>query len=268
MKHIASFSTGVPSAFMVERLRERYGDQNVIVVFMDVLNEDEDNYRFKNELAEKRWQRLELVDLCEGRNPWQVSEDHNMIFNQKIHACTRELKIEPFMRWLAKFDPHDVTIHIGIDWHETHRCKAIRRNYNAAGYTVDFPLLWKPLEHRPYNEIAREEWGIEPPRMYAQGYSHGNCGERGCFAWGIGDWLRFYVNAPQKFLRSEAWEREMRKRPGMEKYAICRDQSNGEVKPRTLEQIRIEYESTPQLSLFDMRSHCTQCGVGDFIQER
>ena len=265
MKHIASFSTGLPSAFVVERLRQRYGDDNVIVVFMDVLNEDDDNYRFKRELAEKRWQGLELIDLCEGRNPWQVAEDENMIFNQRRHPCTRILKIEPFMDWLKTL-PEKPTIHIGIDFTETHRCSAIERNYTANGYDVDFPLLWRPIEVRPYSDVARMDWEIEQPRMYKRGFSHANCGKLGCFAWGIGDWVRFYVYEPESFLVAEDWERRMRLRPGREKYAICRDQSNGEVRPRTLAQIRTQYESTPQLSLFGERSGCVSCGVGSFVE--
>lgn len=258
-KHVASFSTGLPSAFVVERLREKHGDDNVIVVFMDVLNEHPDNYRFKNELIRKRWGNLQLVDLTEGRNPWQVAEDENMIFNQRRHPCTRILKIEPFMRWLETLTEKPV-VHIGIDFTETHRCEAIKRNYSAAGYEVDFPLLWRPLEFRPYDEIASNEWGIKPPEMYSLGFSHANCGDRGCFAWGISDWIRYFVNNPTGYAEAEKWEKQMRQRVG--DYAICRDQSNGQVKPRTLESIRKEYQKTPQLTLFDDRAVCVSCGIG------
>src|SRR5262249_38144071 len=37
------------------------------------------------------------------------------------------------------------------------------------------PLMWKPWELRPYQDVIREEWGIEPPRLYAMGFPHNNC---------------------------------------------------------------------------------------------
>lgn len=268
VKQVVSFSTGLSSALTAERVMAKYGRENTVIVFMDVLNEDDDNYRFKRELVEKRWGDIELVELCEGRNPWQVAESENMIFNQRRHPCTRVLKIEPFMEWLRGLEGSPV-IHIGIDWHESHRCAAIKKNYNQAGYDVDFPLLWKPLEVRPYTDIARHEWGIEPPRMYERGFSHANCGKRGCFAWGIGDWVRFLVYEREAFLEAEDWERRMRQKQKLKKYAICRDQSGGGLVGRTLESIRLEYESSPQISLplFDDRSGCVYCGVGDFLSE-
>lgn len=271
MNHVISFSTGLSSALTVERVLQRYG--RAYVVFMDTLIEDDDNYRFSQQMQD-RWRKLYpgamFVSLQEGRDPYEVASDENMIFNQKLHPCTRILKIEQFTKWLKAF-PTPPVVHIGIAFHEVHRCEAITRNYNAAGYEVEYPLLWRPIEHRPLTEVARADWGIEPPRMYEQGYSHANCGGR-CVAQGIGDWVRTLTHYPERFAEVEEWEREMRKRPGLDRYAICRDQSGGEVKPRTLESIRLEYEdrNRHQLDMFDLLSSgpgCVSCGIGDLLCE-
>lgn len=272
MNHVISFSTGLSSALTVERVLQRY--KRAYVVFMDTLIEDDDNYRFSQQV-QARWRKLHpgmmAVSLREGRDPYRVSSDQNMIFNQKIHACTHVLKIEQFKKWLKTLVAPPI-VHIGIGFDEVHRCEAITRNYNAAGYEVDYPLLWRPVEHRPLTEVARADWGIEPPRMYEQGYNHANCGGR-CVAQGIGDWVRTLTHYPERFAEVEEWEREMRKRPGLDKYAICRDQSRGEVKPRTLESIRLEYEerNRHQLDMFDLLSSgpgCVSCGIGDLLCEQ
>lgn len=264
MNHIVSFSTGLSSAICVERVAQKYG--RCYVVFEDTTIEDADNYRFKREMNE-RWTRLYdvvFVDLCDGRNPYQVAEDHHIIPNQKIAPCTRELKINPFLMWLLfTFPGRDATIYIGYDYTEAERCEPTRRGYAEAGYTVDFPLLWKPYELRPYTDVARRDWGIEPPVMYSQGYSHGNCGGR-CVKQGVGDWIRTLIYRRDSFLETEEWEQTMRQHPTRKNYALCRDQSGGKVRALTLREIRERYEAgtMAQLSLLDYQAPCVHCGVG------
>lgn len=270
MNRVVSFSTGLSSALTVERVLERFGARDTYIVFMDTLIEDADNYRFAEEM-QARWYDVygaeNFITLTEGRNPYQVSSDENMIFNQRRHPCTRILKIEPFMKWLATMG--DCVVYIGIDFSEIDRCEAITRNYNAAGYEVEYPLLWKPIEFRPYHLVARQDWGIEPPLMYDQGYSHANCGGR-CVAQGQGDWIRTLVHRPEVYREVEEWEREMRKRPGLENYAIVRDQSNNTVTPLTLKELRERYENetADQFMLTNLdfsQGACVRCGIGDFV---
>lgn len=279
MKHIASFSTGLSSAVMVERLLARYGKDAVTVVVMDTLIEDDDNYRFAADCG-RRW-GVDFVWLREGRDPYQVNADHNVIPNQKAAYCTFDLKITPFKKYLAslkdalnrewmdngglergEWSP-SLTVHIGFDYSEVHRCAATDKNYNALGYAVDYPLLWKPLEHRPYAQVVRQDWGIEPPRMYGMGYTHANCGGR-CVKQGKGDWLRTLINFPERYAEAEAWEAKMRENPTNAAYALLRDQSDGEVRPMTLRQLREEYEAGQSAPLFtlDRASACVVCGVG------
>lgn len=263
MRHIASFSTGLSSAVMVERLLARYGKDAVTVVCMDTMIEDDDNYRFAGDM-QVRW-GVDFVWLREGRDPYTVSHSQNVIPNQKLAPCTFRLKIEPFRSYLAAL-AGPLTIHIGYDFTEVHRCEATTRNYEALGYSVDYPLLWKPYEFRPYAQVAREEWGIEPPRMYGMGYTHANCGGR-CVKQGKGDWLRTLVNFPDRYAEAEAWEREMRRNTTNADYALLRDQKNREVRPMTLEALRLKHEaglSLPLLKL-DQQAACLYCGAGDLV---
>ena len=264
MIHVVSFSTGLSSALTVERVYQRYGAENMVVVFMDTLIEDDDNYRFQREMY-RRWEScgIPIEYLREGRTPYEVAEDQNMIPNQRVAPCTGKLKIEPFRRWL-KEQTKPLTIHLGFDFSEVDRCAAVERNYEALGHSVDFPLLWRPLEFRTYPQVCRDDWGVEPPRMYGQGYSHANCGGV-CVKQGWGDWIRTLINYPERYAKAEAWEERMRDHPVRQHYAILRAQSGGTVSPKTLRQLREEHEAglTDQLSLFDFDAGCIRCGVGD-----
>jgi len=271
MKHIVSFSGGLSSALVVERVLLKYGKENTDIVFMDTLAEDEDNYRFMDD-CQARWQK-EIIRLCDGRTPRQVAEDKHILPNQKIAPCTFELKIYPFTNWVKdNYGKGAVTIHIGYDIFEAHRCEATRKNYNDFGWEVDFPLLWLPIEHRNYSQVVRDDWGIEPPRTYAMGFSHANCLKQLCFKAGISDAIKFLINFPERYEDQENWEVLMRDHPTRSKYTILRDQSNGTVKPLPLSELRKRYEAEldkqPMLFAADGNSSaCVSCGIGDFLNE-
>lgn len=240
----------------------RYGKQRTDIVFMDTLIEDDDNYRFMDD-CRRRW-GVPITVLTEGRTPYQVAEDKHIIPNQKIAPCTFRLKIELFTAWLKERE--NSVIHIGYDFTEAHRCEPTATAYAKHGWAVQFPLLWKPIETRPYPDVARQDWGIEPPRMYAMGYSHANCGGL-CVKQGHGDWLRTLLNFPERYRQAEDWEQEMRDHPTRKNYAILRDRSGGETKPMTLREFRMRYqrerELEPLLFRLDYNSGCVHCGVGD-----
>jgi hypothetical protein len=243
MQHIVSLSGGVSSAIAAERVIQRYGKDAVTLWFADTSWEDEDLYRFLDDCC-KRWD-LQPVVYREGRNPLEVAEDQHIIPNQKLAPCTHRLKIEPFVRYIAGLDK-PLTIHIGLDWTETHRMTAPRRRYEEIdGVAVDFPLMWEPIETRRYHDIIQQDWGIQIPRLYTMGFPHNNCGGR-CVRQGISEWLRLKRFFPERFAEVRDWEAEQRAKGGaLANYAIGRDQSGGRVRPRTLAEIELMNTSTP-----------------------
>jgi hypothetical protein len=262
MLHIVSFSAGLSSALTVERVLNRYGADAVEVVFMDTQIEDDDNYRFLDD-CRRRW-GVPITVLADGHTPYQVFEHQHIIPNQKIAPCTFRLKIDVFVKYLESKSDEEITVHIGYDFSEMHRCDATRLNYEARGWHVDFPLLWKPIEFRRYSDVVRNDWGIEPPRMYAMGYTHANCGGM-CVKQGQGDWIRTLINFPERFAKVEQWETSMREQLGVN-YALLRDQRGGTVTPLTLRELRTRYESQgANLFALDAQSACVVCGVGDVL---
>lgn len=121
MHHIVSLSGGISSALAADRVINRYGRENVTLWFADTSWEDEDLYRFVDDCM-VRWGG-ELVRYQDGRTPLEVAEGQNIIPNQRVAPCTYKLKIEPFIRYLKSADK-PLTIHLGLDWSETHRMDA------------------------------------------------------------------------------------------------------------------------------------------------
>jgi 3'-phosphoadenosine 5'-phosphosulfate sulfotransferase (PAPS reductase)/FAD synthetase len=234
MKYVLSLSGGKASAVAADRAIARYGKEAVTLWFADTAWEDEDLYRFLNDCV-LRW-GCEFVTYRDGRTPLQVAEDHKIISNQRMAPCTHDLKIKPFRRYIESL-PKPLTVLIGLDWREQHRMARPKANYEALeGVSVDFPLMWTPYEYRPYETVIRD-WGIEPPRLYAYGFPHNNCGGR-CVKQGIAEWLRLRDTFPERFAEVRDWEQAQRaKGEARANYAIARDQSGGDVKPLTLAEI-------------------------------
>lgn len=233
MKYISSISGGIASAVAHNRAIERYGKENVMAWFADTLWEDEDLYRFLNDL-EKFW-GIKIIRYTEGINPLQVAENQHIIPNQKIAPCSRVLKQLPFKKYLETLEK-PITVMLGLDWTEMHRMKAPKKVYEAIeGVTVDFPLMWEPYDNDVFKTV--ESWGIEIPRLYKMGFPHNNCGGR-CVRQGIRDWKRLMNEFPERFKEVRDWEKAQQE-IGDEraKYAICRDQANYEVKPLSLAEI-------------------------------
>lgn len=247
-QYVVSISGGMASAVAAERAIRRYGREAVTLWFADTNWEDEDLHRFLADCMQRWGERIE--GFKDGRTPLEIAEQAQLIPNQKRAPCSLVLKVQPFRRYLAEL-PYKPTILLGMDWREQHRMAAPTRIYGEQGYTVDFPLLWKPLEYRPYAEVVRS-WGIEPPRLYDMGFPHNNCGGR-CVKQGIAEWRRLAHYFPERFAEVRDWEQDQRAKGGPRAdYSIARDQSGGEVKPLTLAEIeqRAELEQPKLDDLF------------------
>lgn len=250
MHYIVSLSGGVASAVAADRAIQRHTRDAVSLWIADTRWEDEDLWRFTRDLMQ-RWGGP-LIYYCDGRTPLQVAEDEQIIPNQKHAPCSRSLKIRPFVKFL-KEHPKPVTVLLGLGWNEQHRMTKPKERYGEIeGITVDFPLMWKPLEYRPYQDVVRS-WGIEPPRLYQMGFSHNNCGGR-CVKQGIGEWIRLRHHFPDRFAEVRDWEQAQRAKGGPRAaYGIVRDRTGGDVKSMTLAELEArEFPSDDTPSTDDM----------------
>lgn len=269
MYYIVSLSGGAGSAVAADRAIQRYGRKRVILRFADVSWEDEDLYRFLDDCMGRWGGRLYIHK--DGRTPLEVFENKKIIPNNMRAPCTYELKIKPLTEWLWRL-PKPVTVLTGHDWHEPNRIEAIRHWHKPRGKKTwrapqgyarrihgvyeDFPLLWKPLEFRPYQDVIRS-WGISPPRMYDYGFPHNNCGGR-CVKQGIREWQRLKAAFPDRFDAMATWETlQQEQSASRENRTLLTRRIKGQSIPLPLRDLEPLNDLTPsQDDLFSC--HCTE----------
>jgi hypothetical protein len=248
MKHVVSISGGSASAVCADRVIKRFGLDDVTLFFCDTLFEDEDLYRFLEDL-ENYWEK-QIVRYTDGRNPLQVAEDRKIIPNSMIAPCSYELKQRPFKEYITDLDK-PLTVHLGLDWSETHRHDKPRKVYEEIdGVTVEFPLMWKPLPLMSYNRTIKDDWGIDPPRLYSFGFPHNNCGGR-CVRAGSSEFLRLAKFFPERFDQMKEWERQQRDKGGpRSNRSILKKTVDGVPQPLTLAELQSD-NATDQIPMFE-----------------
>ena len=236
------FSSGAGSAVAAKRVAERYGTDDLVLLFADVNGEHPDNYRFFDEVVP--WVGGEVVVLDnDGRTIWDVFRQKRFLGNSRIDPCSHYLKRQPMRRWLqANCDPADTTCYIGYDWTEGHRVDKAASYWEP--WAVDSPLCWDPVMDKGDALDLLTEAGIEPPLLTRQGFPHANCGG-GCVKAGKGQFKKLLAMAPETFAEWERNEEEIRDLLG--DVAILRDRFDGVVKPLSLREFRQRLQAQPSL---------------------
>jgi hypothetical protein len=239
------FSTGLGSAEVARRLVEQ--GETVHLLTADTLVEDEDNWRFANQVVDFLGiQPHQWTILTDGRTPMQVGRDHRVVPNNRMAVCSRVLKRDLLRAHIEDtYKPADTVIHLGFDWTEIHRLDAAKPHWHP--WIVDAVLTRPPYVDK---RTLRDQWrfyGIEPPRLYAQGFQHANCGGA-CVRGGQAQWqLLLAVNRPL-YLEWESEEETTRDLLGKD-VSILRDRTDATSVPLTLRSFRDRLDRDQ--SLFD-----------------
>lgn len=241
---VVQFSTGVGSAEVAYRAVGSY--EQVVLLTADTTIEDEDNWRFAREvvadLGSPEW-----VILRDGRNPMEVGRDRRCIPSNWMKVCSMELKTKPMRTYIeGRWTPDECVILLGYDWTEGPRIEAALPKWEP--YSVGNPLAGEPfLQKWEVLDLMRER-GIEPPRLYATGAPHANCGG-GCVRSGQAAWKRLLDWNPERY--GEWEEEEAESRAFLDKDVAILRHRGGPLKgkPLTLRDFRLRLEVQP--SMFD-----------------
>ena len=244
MKHLVQFSTGAGSAEVAWRVVAEHGVADTVLLTADTLVEDEDNWRFAQEVVNLLG--CEWVRLTDGRTPMQVGRDVKVVPNNRLAVCSRILKRELLDAYITEhYDPSGSVIYLGFDWTEPQRLDAARPHWEP--WTVRCPLMDAPYLWKEDILALWRERGIEPPRLYKYGFAHANCGGA-CVRGGQAQWsLLLQVNRT-RYLDWEGEEELSRAELGKD-VSILRDRTDGTLKPLTLRAFRERIERQP--SMFD-----------------
>jgi hypothetical protein len=227
---------------------EKVGRKSVILLFTDTLIEDQDLYRFLNDA--QKYFHCKLIKIADGRTPWQVFKDVRWLGNSRLAQCSHILKQKTAEKWIKEnFKPDECILYLGIDWSEEHRTKAPVKNWEP--YKVEFPMCEEPYLTKEDMLAFLQKKGIEVPALYKLGFSHNNCGGM-CVRGGQGHFIHLLNKLPDRFAALEVFEKDMQEYLGKD-VTILKRTRNGIQENLSLEQLRLEYWSTPeQLDLFDI----------------
>ena len=235
---VVFYSGGALSWAAAMRTIERHGMDDLVLLFTDTSMEDEDLYRFLDDSEQQLG--VTVTRIKDGRTPWDVFRDVKLLGNTRADPCSHHLKRKVGWKWLEDNAP-DATLVFGIDWTEMHRCDSIRERYGEMGHDVEFPMCDAPwISKGDVLRWMRSE-GLEPPRLYALGFAHNNCGGF-CIRAGQGHFAALLREMPDRYRYHEEKEQETREHIGTDA-AILRDRRGGDTKPLTLKAFRESLES-------------------------
>jgi hypothetical protein len=183
------------------------------------------------------------------RDPWDVFDDDKFLGNTRVANCSKYLKQEPARLWVTEnTDPDSTVLYIGMDWSELGRLPANRAAW--APWRVEYPLTEPPYHDKAHWEAEARAMGLEPPRLYALGFSHNNCGGA-CVRAGQGQWKLLLEVFPERYAYAEMREQRFRERSGKD-VAILRDRRGGVTRPLTLAAFRERIAERAPVDEFDI----------------
>lgn len=259
MKHVVMFSGGAGSWAAAKRVAETHGTESLTLLFTDTRMEDADLYRFIEEAADNVG--APLTTIAEGRSPWHVFFDERFLGNSLRDPCSKILKRQFADKWLKEnCDPADTTIYVGIDWSEEHRYTRLRDLRALDGWRYEAPMCSAPFLDKGQVLAWMQREGLAPPRLYAMGFSHNNCGGF-CVKAGQGHFANLLRHLPDVYQHHEDMEQAIRTYLGKNVSVLTDRSGDGEKKPLTLKDFRIRIERGTQIDAFDIG------GCGCFVSE-
>lgn len=204
---------------------------------------------FLQEIRERTAETIpELIWLVEGRDPWEVFRDERYLGNTRADPCSKYGKREMLDKWRAlACDPAVDVFLVGIGDHEKHRFHGgkgrpgIRARMAALGWNYEAPLIAvddaahdapSGTLHLAYSPL--DQLGLRPPRLYAKGYMHNNCGGF-CVKAGLAHWQNRWRVDPERYAYDAMMERKIRNYLTTGKATILRDRRGGKTKPLSLD---------------------------------
>lgn len=198
MKHIIQFSGGLASAYVAHLCIEEFGKNNCILLNHDTRIEHSDTGKFKNDVC--NYLGVDMIELSDGRDLWDLIVDQKALPSNFIPFCTRILKQEQGFKFLKTFKDKFV-LYNGFGTHEERRVLGSRRIAERKGYTVHSPLFEQNITDKEAMEIIRDDWKIQIPEPYMNGFEHNNC--LPCFKGGKAHFKRVWQFYPGSFEKAK-----------------------------------------------------------------
>jgi hypothetical protein len=266
VKHIVNFSGGDCSFWAAHRVIQKFGKENVVLLFADTLIEDEDLYAFNK--AASKILGVKITRISRELTPWQLFRREGLIGNNRFPICSVYLKREILDEHAAanfemlieqeNFLLEKAILYIGFDWTEEHRLVEIQKA--KPGVQIEAPMQWEPIWDKCRMRKEAEALGLPEQKLYTAGFPHNNCGGR-CVRAGISHWVHLLKVFPDRYGEWEIEEQSTIKdfeTRGIQAWTILRDRRGGEAKQLSLKDLRLRVESGEEFPRDDWGG----CGCG------
>lgn len=222
---IGWISAGCASALAVKIAIDWFGIDNVLPVFIDTFNEDDDSYRFLTDL-ERLYGKKILHISNKNAGPIEDIWEDNLSLNTATGAvCSSTLKVIARQDFIKRTNfSYQV---FGFDINEIKRARKMLEN--NPHLNPIFPLIVTLKDKKACLKYFTTDlglWRIELPLPYRLGVNNNNCFKTGCVQGGIGYWQWMEINQPPKFDAMAEREHRLSKLKGSP-VTICKDQSKG-----------------------------------------
>lgn len=241
------FSAGVTSAVAAKIAVNKYGGElPVHLVNCDTGSEDDDNFRFMQDVAAWVGLEPEIIRNEKYKNTLDVYEQTRYIVGTGGARCTLELKKLPRRQYenLAT----DLQV-FGYDADEVSRAERFRENNPEV--RVWFPLIEENI-NKPMARQILARAGIVEPVTYTLGFNNANCLKTGCVKGGMGYWNHYRKFNPDGFWVMARLERKMG-------HAICSTEERGPNGERVKVPVYLD-ELDPAAGNYDTEP-AFQCGL-------
>jgi hypothetical protein len=275
VKHVVNFSGGLCSFWAAHRVAQKHGTKNMVLLFADTLEEDEDLYAFNAQSSELLG--VPITRVSRELGVWDLFMRQGMIGNSRFPICSVYLKREPLDEWheknclnirdeeqgqLIPDGREPATIYMGFDWSEQNRLNDIRAEKPL--WRIEAPMIDEPIWDKCRMEKEARAIGLTIPRAYELGFPHNNCGMR-CVRAGISHWVHLFKVFPERFLDWEEKEQiaiQHLQHRSIEWLSILKDRRGGVTKSMTLRQLRERIEGGENLPKHEWGG----CGCGGAIK--
>jgi hypothetical protein len=201
---IAWFSCGATSAVACKLAIDKYGEDNVRIIYFKIDSAHEDNDRFIKDCENWYGKEIEIFRSRKYLDQFDVIKKTKYVNGAKGARCTLELKRK------VRQEVQEIIEYENQIFGFEHNKKEIIRANRLLEQNPETKALFPLIEARLTKENCLGlliKAGIELPVMYKLGYPNNNC--IGCVKGGIGYWNKIRIDFPKHFERMAKLEREV-----------------------------------------------------------
>ena len=187
------WSTGAASYVAAKLALKKYPD--AIIARCETSNEDEDNYRFEQDVIRRLNRPITILKSDEYISVPDVWEGRKFMSGPYGAPCTGIMKIAPRIAFQLPTDKH--IFGYTADREDVLRFKRLKENFFELD--VEAPLIDHGVTKAGTLAIVEMD-GLELPRTYAMGFPCANCLKTGCVKASSPDyWSLFRHHFPERF---------------------------------------------------------------------